>query len=127
MMTWALIAAAGAVGAAARFVVDHLVTSSARRLDGVAGRVPWGTIVVNVSGAFAAGMVAAAATGSLLSAEVATIVAGGFLGAYTTFSTAMYETLRLADEQGAGTALLELSAHSAAALLAAAAGWLLIA
>lgn len=127
MTTWLLIAVAGAVGAVCRFLVDNLVSSWTRRSTGVLGLLPWGTICVNVTGAFAAGVVAGAVAGAVLSDETAVVVAGGFLGAYTTLSTAMYETLRLAERAGATTAIAELAAHAVTALIAAGAGWLLVA
>jgi CrcB protein len=86
---WIGIALAGAAGAVARFVVDGVV------LTRTGGRQPWGTALINLSGAFVLGVIAGAAPGHGF-----TLIAGtGFLGAYTTFSTWMLEVL-LVGESG---------------------------
>jgi CrcB protein len=89
-----VVALAGGLGAAARFVVDGAVRA---RTPGAA--FPWATVVVNVSGSLVIGLV----TGVLLGAGEPDrlepwrlAVATGFCGGYTTFSTAMVETVRLA-------------------------------
>ncbi len=84
---WFWVAVAGALGAVARFVVDGHV------LARTGGRLPWGTALINCSGAFVLGIIAGAAPGH----AVALIVGTGFLGAYTTFSTWMLETLLLGE------------------------------
>lgn len=91
--TLLLVAVAGGLGAAARFVVDGAVRA---RTPGAA--FPWATVVVNVSGSLLIGLV----TGVLLGAgDPAHLepwrlgVATGLCGGYTTFSTAMVETVRL--------------------------------
>jgi CrcB protein len=78
------VALAGGLGAAARLVVDGLVTAR------VSGHWPWGTAVINVTGSFLLGLVTA------LDPPGATAIGVGFLGGYTTFSTASFETARLA-------------------------------
>lgn len=101
-MRVALVAAAGAVGALARY---GLVTLVGRR------SFPWATLGVNVSGAFLLGLVLAAAEARGWSQEVTAPLAVGFLGAYTTFSTFAYEgvTLGRADRLAAATAYLVVS------------------
>ena len=90
MRTTLAIAAAGALGATSR----HLLESFVNRHWGDA--FPWGTFVVNVSGSFALGAlvgVFAHRLGVPLWLQAAATV--GFLGAYTTFSTWMVDTDRL--------------------------------
>lgn len=78
----------GGVGAVARFLLDGAV---ARRL----GReFPWGTLVVNLTGAFALGVL----VGAALHDDVFRIVGTGLLGAYTTFSTWAFESHRLGED-----------------------------
>lgn len=84
-MTTLLIALAGGLGSAARFVVDAVVTGR------VGSRIPWGVVVVNLTGSFAIGVVAGSTSGL-----TETVVATGFLGGYTTFSTAMVDVVELA-------------------------------
>lgn len=112
-LLWVGVAVLGGFGALARFTLDGAV---ARR---VAGDFPWGTWSVNVVGAFLAGAVAGAAvTGS-----VRTLVAVGALGSFSTFSTWMLESQRLAEERRSGLALVNLAAGFASGLGAAAVGW----
>ena len=81
-LAWAAVAALGGVMAIARFLLDGAV-SAAR-----GGNFPVGTLAVNLSGAVALGILAGAA----LSGTAYTIVAGGGIGTYTTFSTWMLES-----------------------------------
>ena len=88
MYMW--IAIGGLAGVFARVGVHGLF----QRLVGTA--FPWGTLVVNVTGSLAIGFVARYGTGSAsLSPELRTGLMVGFCGAYTTFSTYSYETVRL--------------------------------
>jgi CrcB protein len=109
----------GGVGALGRFALDGAVS---RR---TVSALPWGTIAVNLSGAFAFGVLdGAGVTGDAL------LLAGtGFLGGYTTFSTWMLESERLGEEGrlGAGLANLggSLVAGFACALIGHAVGSLL--
>jgi CrcB protein len=87
------IAVGGAAGAVARYLVD--VTVSER----TGGAFPYGTLVVNLSGTFILGLLATLALDrSVLPAAIRPSMLIGFLGAYTTFSTWMLESWRLADE-----------------------------
>lgn len=90
------LAAAGGVGAAARVLVDRSVPARIR------ARFPWGIFLVNLTGSFALGLL----TGAALGQPVTAILATGFLGGYTTFSTASLDTLRLLQQRRIGAALL---------------------
>ena len=76
-------ALAGGVGAVLRYLVDLGVARVAGR------RFPWGILVVNLSGSFALGFVTAALP------DQAFLLGAGLLGGYTTFSTAMLDTVAL--------------------------------
>lgn len=89
-MTALLVALAGGLGAVARLVLDGSLTSRTR------GRYPVGTFLVNVTGSLLLGLVAGLAAGALLPPQWALVAGTGFLGGYTTFSTAVVETVRLA-------------------------------
>lgn len=112
MALWVAVAAAGGCGAVLRFVVDGEVA----RL--VTSRLPLGTMVVNLSGAFVLGLL----DGRVLSASAALIVGTGVLGAYTTFSTWMLETQRLAEERQSKWALANIALSLLLGIAAAAAG-----
>jgi fluoride exporter len=107
-----------ALGAATRYLVDHAVSA---RLSGI---FPWGTFTINVSGSFVAGVVAGLVASHGLPAEFATVVSGGFLGAYTTFSTLVYETWRLLEDRAYLRAAVNLASLTLS-LPVAAAGWTL--
>jgi CrcB protein len=107
-----LVALAGGAGAAVRFGVDSLISR-------LRARLPLGTIVINTTGSFLLGLV----TGHLLAgaaSDVLAIAGVGFLGGYTTFSTASVEGARLL-RAGRGWSLLAHPAGMAAAGIAAAA------
>ncbi len=114
---WIAVAVAGALGATTRYVVDHLISTRS------SGLLPWGTFTVNVSGSLLAGIVTALAVAQILDPGVGQVVAGGFLGAYTTFSTAMYESVRLLEEGARRQAVTNLALPLVASVAAAALGW----
>lgn len=90
------IAAAGGLGAAARALVDGSVPDHLRR------RFPWGLLVVNLTGSFALGLL----TGTALQDPILAIAATGFLGGYTTFSSASFDSVRLLGERRYVAAIL---------------------
>jgi CrcB protein len=93
------VAAAGGVGAAARLVIDGLVRSRIR------SAFPAGTAIVNVTGSLLLGFITGLAVARALPAEWHAVLGSGFLGGYTTFSTASYETVRLIQNRRPGAAL----------------------
>ncbi|WP_353645968.1 fluoride efflux transporter CrcB [Mesorhizobium sp. WSM2239] len=102
------VALGSAFGGMARFFLSGFV---GRRIGET---FPWGTTVVNVTGAFAIGLFAAAADGKLLFDTPAawTFVITGFLGSYTTVSSFSLQTLTLARDgdwlQAGGNVLLSV-------------------
>ena len=86
-MTWFGVACLGALGAVARFRLDSAVSA---RLP---GDFPLGTLVVNLSGSFALGVL----VGASVTHRVAFLLGTGFMGGYTTFSTWMVESERLGE------------------------------
>ena len=90
-----LIALAGGLGAASRFVLDGFIT------ERTAAGYPWATTIINVSGAFLLGLIVGLGSDS----DWLTVAGVGFLGGYTTFSTASFETARLAHDGRYGAAL----------------------
>jgi len=79
---WIGVAALGGVGAVARLLLEDLVSSR------IAMAFPLGTLAVNLSGAFALGVL----TGVALTGQALVLAGGAAIGSYTTFSTWMLET-----------------------------------
>lgn len=118
-----LVALAGALGAVARYLVDY---SIALRTAHTGRRFPWGILTVNVSGSFLAGLVAGLVLHHALPVETGGVLTAGFLGAYTTFSTCMYESVRLVEQGAWRLALVYLLGSILAGPLAAGAALLLL-
>ena len=113
MRTIVAIAIAGAFGALARYGVDGFVS---RRL---LAAFPWGTFVVNISGAFVLGLLMTLMTEQLATAPwLRAALTIGLLGAYTTFSTLSYETYRLLEDGALGLAAANMIGSMAAGLFA---------
>jgi CrcB protein len=91
-VTLLLVAVGGSLGAAARYLLDRAI--AVRQ----AGPFPLGTLVVNVSGSIALGLLLGLAVGHRIPSSILTLAGTGFLGAYTTFSTFTYETVRLLED-----------------------------
>lgn len=115
-MTVVLLALAGGVGAAVRFIVDGFVR---QRLTTA---LPWGTILINVTGSLALGFLAGLVMRGQAAESLFLILGTGFLGGYTTFSTASLETIRLIQSGRTGLALINGLGSMAASVLSAAAG-----
>ena len=111
------LAAAGGLGAVARLVVDGEVR---RRLGDA---LPRGTVLVNLSGSLLLGLVVGLAAAGLLPPAARLVVGTGFLGGYTTFSTAAVEAVRLALEGRRPAAALDAVGQLVAAVLLAGLGW----
>lgn len=82
------IALAGGLGAASRLVLDGALRGHVKQ------DYPWATTVINISGSFLLGLV----LGLGVDSDWHAIAGVGFLGGYTTFSTATFETARLAHD-----------------------------
>ena len=84
-----LVAAGGAIGAAARYLAGLWIVAR------LGAGFPWGTFFVNVTGSFVIGIVLVLVEGGTLPAGARLFFAVGILGGYTTFSSFSYETLQL--------------------------------
>ena len=116
-MNYLLVAGFGALGAMARYGLDGWVT------DRTHGQFPWGTLVINVAGAFALGLLVGVTTERLLPHPHWRVALGiGFLGSFTTFSTYAYETVRLAEDGAVALAVANAMGTVMLGLLAATLG-----
>ena len=97
------IAVFGALGCLSRYYLQGWVYNI------VGGVIPYGTLTVNVLGAFIIGLVMQLGLSSeLISADLRTGLTIGFLGGMTTFSTFSYETFRLFEDGEMFFALLNI-------------------
>lgn len=81
------VAAGGAIGSVLRYWLSQLF------LDRLGPGFPWGTLTINITGAFLIGIVLQlAATRVGMSPYIRVFAATGILGGFTTFSTFAYET-----------------------------------
>jgi CrcB protein len=113
---WVWVAVAGSAGALARWAVHGAIGTTA------ASRLPWGTIVVNLSGSLLLGVVSGLVIAHGVDPDVQTVVGTGFLGSYTTYSAFAYETFALADDGDVGPAVVNVAGSVLAGLAAAAIG-----
>ena len=112
MLLWVGVLIAGGFGAVLRFLVDGAVARRAAR------SFPFGTLVVNISGAPLLGLLG----GLALSRHAALVADTAFVGSYTTFSTWMLETQRLSEERQLRSAVANLVASIVLGIAAALAG-----
>jgi len=115
IVIWTAVAAIGGAGSVARFLLDGAVSAAAGR------DFPLGTMVVNISGAVILGLL----TGLALGHTQALLAGTAAVGSYTTFSTWMLETQRLAEERQYRKVLVNVAVSIAAGVAAAALGRLL--
>lgn len=116
----AAVAAGGALGSVARYWLSTMLRSA------VPG-FPWGTLVVNLVGGFAMGVITAYAMTrpGALSEPLRLGLTTGILGGFTTFSAFSVETLLLWRDGSTAAAFANIAANLAFSLVACAIGfWL---
>jgi fluoride exporter len=101
----------GGLGAIGRFLLDGAVSSR------VTGSFPFGTLAVNVSGAFMLGLL----VGLALEGDAYFVIGSGLLGGYTTFSTWALESHRLGED---GELRLGVANFAVSLMLGVGAAWL---
>lgn len=107
-----VIAVAGGAGAVCRFVLDGLLTSLSE------ADFPWPTVLINITGSLLLGLITGFAVSGLLPEAWRLVLGTGFLGGYTTFSTASVDTVRLLQQRrwtagmvhGLGTLVIAIGA-----------------
>jgi fluoride exporter len=115
ILIWMAVALIGGAGSIARFLVDGAISSAAGR------DFPFGTMVVNISGAVILGLL----TGLALGHDEALLAGTAAVGSYTTFSTWMLETQRLAEERQYRKAVVNVAISLVLGVAAAAVGRLI--
>ena len=89
VLLWGGVGALGGLGAIARFLLDGFVSANAGT------RFPLGTLLVNLSGSVVLGLL----VGAALSGDAYLLAGTSVIGSYTTFSTWMLESHRLAEDR----------------------------
>ena len=102
MLKYFAVGVGGFLGAIARYVLGVYIGSR----YGV--RFPLGTFIINVSGSFLIGFIITLLARTTASAYWRYLIPIGFIGAYTTFSTFEYETLRAIQDGQIMTGLLNV-------------------
>jgi fluoride exporter len=115
-LAWVEFVTAGAVGAPVRYLVDGFVS------DRVEGAFPWGTFVINASGSLLLGLLTGLSLYHAFPKTPRVVLGTGFCGAYTTFSTFSFETVRLLEEGAVDEALRNAFGTLITCAAAAAAG-----
>jgi len=115
VLIWVAVALIGGAGSVARFLLDGVVSAAAER------DFPFGTMAVNISGAVILGLLSGLALG-----HTEALLAGtAAVGSYTTFSTWMLETQRLAEERQYRKAVANVVVSLVLGIAAAALGQLI--
>lgn len=110
-MTYLAISVGAVLGANARYFLGGWIS------DRFGSSFPLGTLVINVSGSFIIGLFLTLIGERLVVADWwRPLVAIGFLGSYTTFSTFSFETLALAQAGSWGLAALNVAGSVGASL-----------
>lgn len=107
---------AGSLGALARYLLGRYIA------ERVSSQFPLGTLLINLTGAFLIGLLFTLTVRNFLSVYLQTILATGFLGGYTTFSTMSWEGVQLARGGSTPLSFLYLGGSVLLGLLAAALG-----
>ena len=96
----AFVAAGGAIGAVARYLLQQWIPSDT---------MPWGTMAANLVGSFLLGaMFGAIAAGSVLSEETVLLLGTGVLGAFTTMSTFAVDAIRIGNDNPSNSITMAL-------------------
>ena len=115
-MTVLWVFLAGGVGSAARYLVGGWAVAA------FGTGFPYGTLIVNLIGSFALGLVAQLALAGSWSVDMRAAIAAGLLGGFTTYSSFNQETLSMLTGGAAGIAALYVAVTLLGGLAAGAAG-----
>ena len=114
-----LIGVAGAAGALSRYLLGRFIAGH------ILSQIPFGTLFINLSGAFLIGLVAGLTNQHTINPALQMVLATGFLGGFTTFSTMQWEGTQLIYGGSTTSGLLYLAGTFAFGIPLAALGLLL--
>ncbi len=108
-----IVGIGGFFGAISRYLIDGWISSF------IGKDLPIGTLAVNISGSFLLGLLFAAILENLThDHHLSLLMASGFIGAYTTYSTFMLDSVKLANSGALSLAVLNVVASLAFGFLA---------
>jgi fluoride exporter len=110
------IGLAGAVGALTRYTVGLVAMQRTQT------HFPWNTLIINITGSFLIGLISGLISKKVIDTQTQAILATGFLGGYTTFSTMSWEGVQLMRGGSLRQSILYLAGNLVPGLLAAALG-----
>ncbi len=111
MFKFFCVAAGGALGAVARYGISGWVQTARP------AAFPWGTLCVNTVGSLLIGILFGISELAPVSSATRLLIAVGFLGAFTTFSTYSLETLNLFKDKQAMLGLMNIGLNNSLSLL----------
>ena len=116
-MKWLLVSVGAALGAMLRLFF-------AQTMNAIHPVIPYGTLMANILGGFLMGLVIASS--NQLSNEMSFLLATGFLGGLTTFSTFSAESFTLLNNGRVGFAFVLIGVHVVGSIAATAVGFWLV-
>jgi len=111
-MTVLYVFVGGGLGSVARYVIG-LWSAAAFGMT-----LPYGTLIVNLTGCFALGVIVQVASAGSWHGDVRAAIAAGFLGGFTTYSSFNQETLSMLTSGAYGAAAINVAATLAGGLVA---------
>jgi CrcB protein len=116
-VTWLVIVVGASLGASARYALQRQVDSA------LMTSFPWGTMLVNLSGCLAFGIIAGLlAEHEIIGRYWRPLLFTGFLASYTTFSTFAFDSYTMIDNGAMGRLLLQVGLSVAGGIVAVWAG-----
>jgi fluoride exporter len=115
-MTLLWVVVAGGLGSGARYLVGRWAIAA------FGAAFPYGTLIVNLAGCFALGVVVQLASAGEWHPELRAAIAVGFLGGFTTYSSFNQDTIALFSSGAFGAAGLNVAITVAGGLAAGALG-----
>ena len=114
-MEWLIVPLGGGIGASLRYLVQQWVVKK-----GINSY--WATALVNIVGSFMLGITSEIA---MLSSTVLAFFTVGILGAFTTFSTFAFDSLKLIEAKNYKIASLFILVNLVGGIIGFAIGWLI--
>jgi CrcB protein len=117
-MTLLLVMLGGGIGSGARYLIGRWA------IETLGPQFPYGTVLINLMGCFALGLVSQLSAAGAMTLETRTVVAVGLLGGFTTYSSFNQETIALLGHGALASATINIVGTVAGGLAAGLLGML---